>query len=139
MAYELTRYGEERLETLPARLEERREKLKPLGSRGAYDSTFYKWNRQLFLLDKVRRGEEPLKDAFEGLKSGRRKALASEGLRKELASMLRASLIREVPSEGSEVEVTDPRGRVLPAGEAGTFIQKLQEGTRYLPQSRKKR
>ncbi len=96
MAYELTRYGEEKLETLPTEIETRREKLRPRGSKSPYDSTFYKMTRQLFLLGQVRWGNEPLQDAFDFMKEGPRKVRASSGLRKELDHMLKVGLVREV-------------------------------------------
>ena len=39
----------------------------------------------------------------------------------------------------SEVTITDPEGKVLPEGESDEFVQRLQKGVLYLPQSRRRR
>ena len=138
MTYELTESGKKYLETSGARLDKIWEKAPVEESRRGFTrikrtSALDRLTKRSYILESIKRGDHPIEDAFDYLKPGYRKTRGRGALKKELASMLKAGLVREVASEGSEVEVTDLRGKVLPAGEADTFIQKLQQGTSYLP------
>lgn len=138
MAYELTESGKKCLETSSKKLDAIWSL--PPGDKSRQTAAFDRLTKRQFLLDKISKGEgSPVSTAFDYLEPGYRRTRGEAALKKELASMLKANLVREVPSEESEVTITEPGGRVLPAGEADAFVQKLQRGTSYLPQSRRRR
>ena len=105
MGYELTRAGEEYFDKLPIKLGVAYEKFKASGA--SHSSSYRKMTTRVFLLGRIRRGEEPVEDSFPSPKGtgGKRVALRGsrriEGwkapLRKELLSMLKAGLIKEAP------------------------------------------
>ena len=107
MQYELTRYGEEYLETSGARLDKIWEKAPVQKSKEGLTrikrtSALDRLSKRVHILDKVKKGEHPIDTSFDFLKEGPRKERGKNALRKELDSMLKARLIREAPSSKDE-------------------------------------
>jgi len=143
MEYELTRYGEEYLETGPAKIDKMWERLpKETTKQGLTrlkpSSAWARLNKRINILESISRGRDPIESSFDFLKPGPRKTRAQGSFRKELASMLKENLVREVSTEESEVTITGPEGKALPTEEAESFVKKLQQGTFYVPQSRRR-
>lgn len=114
MGYELTKYGEEYLETGYKRLEKRREELeqrsftgKRGGKRVPYDSAMYKLARRLEILGNIRRGQDPV-GSFEFLPENwkKRKAKAYSTMQKELGSLVKANLVKETRQEESTYSIS---------------------------------
>ena len=100
MIYELTKYGEEYLGTLPNRLEKehaKRMSIYPAEYMKPPTSSWYKLSRRHFLLDKIERGEDPSTWSDTSIANKiypGKSRIAKEADRKELALMLKENLIR---------------------------------------------
>lgn len=110
MAYELTRYGEEYLETAPQKLDELWERLPKEASKEGLtrikrSTSFVRLNKRTHILSKIRSGEDPIESSFEFLPAGPKRTRARNALKKELDSMLRANLIEESSGREQEIQV----------------------------------
>ena len=95
MEYELTRYGEEYLETGPARIQKRREISRSRHSKSG-DKTMYSLHRKLDILENVRIGVDPIVGSYDVMRESPSISRAQKARRKDLATMLKANLIRKV-------------------------------------------
>ena len=103
--YELTSKGEESLRELPSKMETRLQ-----DREYRRDSTLSKWNKQLYLLDKVMQGKTPLGDSYSYLKEGPQKVRAQKAMDKELTYLVKVGLVKKADSSStsSQLEENEP-------------------------------